>query len=254
MKKNLFILLIITLGILNTNIITSAQDTCKFRWTKEQVQQHLKNIEDSLTWDKKLLERDTKNTKRINSEPISFGAFPVPDYDLVGKGSFIGFGNYEELGSLKLKDKTLVYNSFFVNKSPVNEDYIIDKENEVFFTIIAITDFIDTSSQYSHFSSFVSSRNHPNYIGQGYFKTKNNRIDYVSFITADRSQFAIVNMRLFDLKNGNTILIAPQKDGSLRSKQIKSPKLSTEELKIYIEHYLIKQEEIINFFTKKGNI
>ena len=60
-------------------------------------------------------------------------------------------------------------------------------------------------------------------------------------------------MRLFDLEDGKTILIAPQKDMSLRSMQIKSPDLSNKGIDTYTDE-LLKDEEVIQFFTKKGNI
>lgn len=36
------------------------------------------------------------------------------------------------------------------------------------------------------------SRNNPNYVGQGSFKTRTNKIDYITFLTADRDNHAII--------------------------------------------------------------
>ena len=58
---------------------------------------------------------------------------------------------------------------------------------------------------------------------------------------------------MFDLTKGRTILIAPQKDGSLRSMQIDSPVLSSQEIQGYTDK-LLKKEEIENFFSQRGNI
>lgn len=60
-------------------------------------------------------------------------------------------------------------------------------------------------------------------------------------------------MRLFDLNYGRVILIAPQKDGSLRSMQLMLPIISSNEVKSHVEN-LLEEKEIIDFFTKKGNI
>jgi hypothetical protein len=102
--------------------------------------------------------------------------------------------------------------------------------------------------------SSASSRNHPNYIGQGSINTKGNRIDFISFLTADRKNFAIVNLRLFDLDQGRIILIAPQQDGSLRSMQIEAPPLTSKTVEPYLIDNLTQQSKVISFFSKDGNI
>lgn len=61
-------------------------------------------------------------------------------------------------------------------------------------------------------------------------------------------------MKLYNLKYGNVILIAPQKDGSLRSIQIKSEKnLTSTTLKNFVDE-LLKRENIVEFFTNKNTI
>ena len=111
---------------------------------------------------------------------------------------------------------------------------------------------MDTTN-YSHVLSEIISRNHPDYIGQGFYRTKENKIDYTAFITADRNAYAIIDMRLFDLKRGKTILIAPQTDHSIRSMQIQSPQLSSDQMEDYTKS-LLEKEEVVSFFTAKGNI
>jgi hypothetical protein len=122
----------------------------------------------------------------------------------------------------------------------------------VYFTIAVLTDKADTVN-YTHTLNNVVSRNHPDYIGQGYVKYANLKVDYTAFLTAGRNSYAIVNMRLFDLKNGALILIAPHKDNSLRSLQIVAPDLSTDDVDSYIDS-LFKQQKAINFFTEEGTI
>jgi hypothetical protein len=60
-------------------------------------------------------------------------------------------------------------------------------------------------------------------------------------------------MRLFNLKNGRIILIAPQKDGSLRSMQIQTPVLSDKELPDYIDK-ILQQDDVKKFFSNSGTI
>lgn len=222
-----------------------------FVWTKEKAEKHLRDQSDSTKWDMRLFRVDLKNVDKESANPITFGVFPVPKYDSLGEKSFGGLGVSD--GRIrKVQDKLILNHNYISFESPVNSEYLEGKESEVFFNIIVLSDFVDTD-KYTHISSHVISRNHPHYIGQGFFKTKNNKIDYTAFITADRNSYAIVNMRLFDLNLGRTVLIAPQKDKSLRSLQINSPNLSHKEIEAYTDE-LLKKKEIVEFFTKEGSI
>lgn len=199
---------------------------------------------------------DLQNINNTSDLPMLSGVFPVPDYDLVGKGSFKGVGNFGFPGGvgseLHINGKTILYNSFFAGSNPFNTGLIDNKKNEVFFQIIVLTDTVDTV-MYSHAGSEIISRNHPNYIGQGFYKTKSQKIEYIAFQTADRHAYALVNMRLFDLSLGRTILIAPHTDQSFRSKQINSRILSSEDIESFTDS-LVKVPPIIQFFTQEGTI
>jgi hypothetical protein len=246
MSKSLLILLLI---LYTLNLFS--QNDKPFVWTKELKIENLNNREDSTKIESRLFNQDLEYFD-LKTKPLNEGVYPVPDYDLIGKDSFIGLGYTGEYNGIKLENKNIVFNSFFVTKNKVNQYYIKDKKDEVYFTIIVLTDILEDQN-FENSSISAYSRNHPNYIGQGFFKTKNNQIDFVSFLTADRNSYAIVNMRLFDLTIGKVILIAPQKDGSLRSMQIESPLLSSSEVKNYVEN-LLKEVKITEFFTKCGNI
>lgn len=220
-------------------------------WTDDKAKAHLADLNTASTWDTAMLKDDIEFAGWKSELPISLGAFPTPVYDRVGKGSFKGIGFY---GQTKyIQGKSIAVASFVVNKSPVNQGYIKPgKNNEVYFTIAVLTDKADTVN-YTHTMNNVVSRNHPDYIGQGYVKYANLKVDYTAFLTAGRNSYATVNMRLFDLKNGAFILIAPHKDNSLRSLQMQVPALSTDDVESYIDS-LFKQQKAINFFTEEGTI
>lgn len=256
-KMKTILMLLLSLFIISCDKeLTKNKVNDNFTFTESQREKYLQNREDSTTWDKNLFKFDLDDVNSEKSEPFTYGVFPVPEYNLIGKGTFIGLGNYAYTGSgeyvKNIKDKSILFNSFFVKKSELNKNRLKDKKDEIFFQIIVLTDTID-STNFTHFQSQIISRNHPDYIGQGIFRTKNNIIEYVAFLTAEQNSYAIVDTRLFDLKFGKTILIAPQKDKSLRTMQIKSPFLSSEEINNYTDSLLIKNE-VIDFFTKQGNI
>jgi hypothetical protein len=190
-----------------------------------------------------MLDADKPQPKDVPSKPFAFGAFPVPQYDLVGKGSCRGNGN--QYTEHPWHDHYVLGNAFFVGRGPVNENFIGDSKDEVFFYILVLADKkiqVDGSNVSSH----ICSRNHPHYIGQGVFKTAKSEIDYVAFQTADRNAYAIVNMRLFDLRAGRVVIIAPQKDGTLRSLQVEAPVLASADVKDF-DAKLLKEPRIVKF-------
>jgi|GEM_PF-513859 len=227
------------------------QKNTGFAWNLEKEKTQNENRNDSTKWSYKNWKADTQDVS-VDGKPMINGVFPVPKYELVDS-TFNGLGNSGNWKGFELQDKKIIYHSLYVKKNAVNQKFIKDKSDEVFFTIAVLTDSVDLK-RYSHTNLSVSSRNHPHYMGQGFVKTKSNNIDFISFITADRNSYAIVNMRLFDLRIGRIVLIAPQKDGTLRSLQLDSPILSSHEMKEYMEGMMISDLKVIDFFTRKNNI
>lgn len=229
------------------------------KWTSKEKEQLKINRENPKTWDNELIKNDFDSniyfdSIKVEKQPFRLGVFPVPKYDLIGKNSFKGLSNGANF-SYKIANKNLV-NAFFVSaKNDFNKDQLKEKDNEVFFNIIVLSNFYDdTNINAENFQTNIVSRNHPDYIGQGMIKTRNEKIEFIAFITPERKQFAIVNLRLFDLELGRTILIAPQRDGSLRSMQIKSAEiLESKDLKSYnIE--ILNDKKIIEFFNNPNTI
>lgn len=249
--RKIIIYVVSSLILLSMTAHAQKQKKDRFKWDLSKKLQHLRNREDSTTWSRRNFEIDLKDIE-FSGKPMVEGIFPGPEYSLIGDSAFVGNGTVANYPGISLKDKKIVYNGFYVNKSFINQDYLGANPNEVFFLVVVLTDYI-AEDGYSHMESSVSSRNHPDYIGQGSIKTKNNKIDFISFLTADRNNYAVVNFRLFDLNLGRVVLIAPQKDGSLRSMQLKSTILASKEVKLYIKD-LLSQQEVISFFSEKGNI
>ena len=241
-------IILITLCFASINV--NSQDTL-FKWTNDLEKQFLKNRQDSITWDKELFQRDmTDSLSNSKGRPFPHGAFPVPAYDLAGKFRYHGAGAGANFKNYH--DKTLVYSFFYAGKTEQSKSFLGGKENEVFFMFVMLTDFIDTVN-YSNASAYILSRNNPDVTCEGYFKTRSDEIDYTAFLTAARDEYAIVNMRLFNLKFGRLILIAPQKDRSLRSLQLMMPILSNTEIDDYLNRTL-KQKDVMEFLLAENNL
>lgn len=223
----------------------------EFQWSLEQESVHNENRNDSTKWSSKIWKEDTRDIA-LEGAPILNGVFPIPKYELADS-TFDGLGYSGNWKGLGLDDKKIIYHALYVKKSAVNRQFIKDQPNEVFFTIAVLTDSIDLKG-YSHTDVDITSRNHPHYVGQGFVKTRSNEIDFLAFLTADRNNYAIVNMRLFDLRIGRIILIAPKKDGTMRSLQLQSPIMSSEEMDAYMTNLISNDKSVIDFFTKNDNI
>lgn len=242
----------ITLIILVLIFSCKAQEEkSEFKWNLENERIHNENRNDSTKWSTKNWKADTRNFK-LNGKPMIKGVFPVPKYELVDS-TFNGLGNSGDWKGLNLENKKIIYHSFYVKKNGVNKKFINNKANEVFFSIAVLTDSVDLKN-WMHTDVSVSSRNHPHYVGQGFVKTKSNEIDFSAFISADRNSYALVNMRLFDLRIGRIILISPKKDGTLRSIQLDSEIMSSDEMDNHIKDLLKNDKGVIDFFTDKSNI
>ncbi len=222
-----------------------------FEWNLDREREHNENRNDSTKISQGSWEADIGNID-ISGKPLVSGVFPVPEYSLIDT-TFNGMGSWGEWGGIDVEDKKIVYHSMYVKSNNINQAFIEDKEDEVFFAIAVLTDSVD-QQWFSHTGLSVSSRNYPHFAGQGFVKTKTNKVDFVSFLTADRNAYAIVNMRLFDLRIGRLVLIAPQKDGTLRSLQLDTPVMSYEEMDEHIKMLLKQDEEVIRFFTRANNI
>ena len=216
-------------------------------------QEQIDNIHSSELWDMDRMKRDINSNN--NSLPLHDGAFPVPNYNLLGP--YRGGGNISNTNArsipdyrLLVEDKEVVFNSFFIGNS---EFYDEKDRNRVFFTIITVIDTLDTKNM-AIGSSYFLSRNHPDYGGEGSIITKNSRVDYVTFTTPDKGSFAVINMRLFHLEYGDIIIITPHKDGSFRSLQIESDGVSNEEIFKYIKMAILKRQDVIKFITAEGVI
>lgn len=223
----------------------------KFSWNIEKEKIHNENRNDSTKRSMKCWETDL-NYVSLKGEPMIEGVFPVPNYDLADS-TFVGIGNSGSWKGIQIGDKTVISHSLYIKKCDVNREHIPEKEDEVYFTIVCLTDTVDLV-KYRHTNVSNISRNHPHYTGQGYVKTKTNKVDFIAFLTADRNAYAIVNMRLFDLRIGRLVLIAPQKDGSLRSMQLDSGIRASKEMKNYIADLLQHNTQVIDFFNRTGNI
>ncbi|MDW9381820.1 hypothetical protein [Chryseobacterium sp. JV558] len=241
-----FYLSFILLLLISLSFAQTSENIKKAREKQLKVQNQKENL------DFKRMDEELK-AKDQNSTPFTYGIFPYPVYDSIQKDGFKGVGTLGNFFGLKLQGKRIVYSSFSEKNWGALNAHKVKNKDRIFFTILVLTDFID-DKEYTSSKMQIVSRNFPDVIGQGFVKTSNNRIDFSAFTTLEKEEFAIVNLKLYNLKYGHIILIAPQKDGSLRSLQINNTTdLTSETLKSYMEQ-LIQQPEVFSFFINEKTI
>lgn len=203
---------------------------------------------DASSWNLKFLENDIKTFKKsknpdgfpLTSFPLEVLPFPVVDY---GFGSS-GAGEFVIESPFKLS-----VSYFLVGKHDYNQEEFGPKETHVSFcNLIILSDTLDTEN-YGLIHNYVTSRNHPDYVGEGSVHLKNQNIDYVCFHKADHTSYAIIGTKLFNLEKGQTIIVAPYVDGSVRFLQVKTPRLTHLELTPYIKR-LVQESPVVDFLQK----
>lgn len=232
----IFFLIFLPFSVFSQELKTSAT----FTWTIEDAKQQAQKYNE--LWNSEMSENEI-NLLEDRSFPVFPSSFPTPEYDTTGNG-ITG-------AEFKISGKNVLSRSAFVKRGKHSEFLFRDENGKeaVYFTILTIHDGVESPNP-----SGASSRNHPNYFAQGSFNTTTkSTVDWVVIQAADGNAFAIVNERIFDLRVGRVILAAPQIDGSIRFFQTEAKPMNIEELNSYLKD-LVAQENIINFFSKEGNI
>lgn len=250
--KHLLLPLFLSTFIIAVNSQSALAQTDSIRvWTPLWQKQYLEDRENPCKWDKTHFLEDLEKFPHSNQEPITPGVFPVADYNLY-PGTFDGIiaANLDIfLPSGQRIACTVSGNS----RTTLNEPLIKDNDEDFFFILAVVTDFPKDTISFDDVNIDSFSRNHPDVITQGYVRTsETEKIEFVAFRAANNDAYAIVNMRLFNLNDGNIVIIVPQEDGSLRSMQVKPEELLTfGTLRPYLTNLLTENKRITKFVTTR---
>ncbi len=180
-------------------------------WSRADARRHAAAQQDPSTWSQARLAHDIAGYSHDQlGSPLPFlvSPYPVADYVSAGNGCFE-------------HQVDVAGEQFFVYapRAPQVADLTVtladaqQREIElVDVAKIALHTGGTGLQKYFH----VTSRNHPYYVGQGAMRGDKLRIDWCTLRLPSGERYARANTRLFDLNCGDTILILPMKDGSLR--------------------------------------
>lgn len=214
-------------------------------WNLEKAKRQASDFNSPEKWDTETLEMEIGYVDVLTSQdlPLFASPFPTPTYESPGNGNS---PVETEIGGKKIIGQTVT-----IGRGDHSEYLLANSTDDhaTYFTILTIADGMETENPL-----LATSRNHPHYVSQGSLNTSSkSRVDWVAAQLADRNAYAIVNTRLFDLRVGRLILVAPQKDGSIRFYQSSIPIMSSAEHKDYIDN-LDSKSEMIDFFKNGNNI
>jgi len=236
---------ILCISCSRTKSVTKPVLKSEYLWTYEDARLYNKNQFDTSQWDMDLLQEEISWEKPDwpTQSPIEHLPFPVAKYRA---------GYASKSISLSIQDKKIVGTTFATGTYNKYLEGIYDpekQENFIFFNILILTNLPD----WENASNGIYSRNYPHHTCQGRQKTSIGSVDWLAMHLATNEKFAVVSMKYFNLAFGQTILVAPQKDGSVRFKQIMLPNVSISYIDKYVKE-LESDSQTVAFFMDGNNI
>lgn len=204
--------------------------------------EHIENQYNISKIDINMLSEDILHFDKNNNLPLNYIPFPVAKYDYFYDNSFKGLQSF--VFTKPYKKGRLV---FFVGISPKVSKNLFEDNFEILLCIGFYSEMeIEEINQ--SIKANISSRNHPDYLFSGSFNNLNLNHEFVSFKTFEGASFAVVNMKLFNLAEGNLILITPYDKNYFTYKQINIIRNFVD--KSHLENFIerqIKDWQIVNF-------
>lgn len=209
MKQKILIVLIIGFFIISCqdkkDSVSVSKNIESPKWNVETLNEKALQHLDSSQWDMELLKQDIETFKKYPevflSYPLNKTPFPIATYDYAVSSN-----------PFSIEMKGLLFKGVRIGEYENYEsDKIIDK-----LTLMLLTN--DKNAQET---TFVDSRNYPYLTAQGVFKVFNNDYDWVFTASPDGFSILNINMKVFDLRFGETIIIIPQSDNSFYYEQLK---------------------------------
>lgn len=146
-------------------------------------------------WNNELFENDKKWLKESKSKPLKSLAFPIEKYDYYVFNNPFNF---------KIGNENFSGITFGENIGGKEDKFILKPELTLIFY---------TRDKQIQLNGDVSSRNYPYLTIQGQADIIN-QFDYVGIKSPESSGYLIVNLKSFDLRFGETVIIFPNKDNS----------------------------------------
>ncbi len=236
-------------GFLNEESGVSETPRDKFEWNWKERKVWVERQNDPRTWNMDVFHEDLsfvtgESYKSLPIKPaITWMPTPHPEYS--------NWGGALSQVPLDIEDKAIssalfTWGNFRENRAMFEKP---SHQRATYLNLHVLTDAENLKNKTNNYSS----RNFPHVLVTGKYKTSVGDIDYVAMGLADGNSYAIIGQRIFDLNFGRTILVAPQKDGSVRFLQMDGApksflKAQTHEVFRKYHHDLQADPKVIEFF------
>jgi hypothetical protein len=209
MAQKIYIILIIVVLFSSCQekkeLVSVSENIEVAKWNIEKLNQKATQHLDSTKWDLPLFIQDIETYNKyqevFQNYPLNKSPFPVAEYDY--SVSYIPF-TIEKEGKI-------------IKGVRIGECEDPDCEKIIY----KLTMLVLTNDREAEELTLVDSRNFPYLTAQGYVKVSNNKYDWVFSASPDGFSTLIINMKFFDLRFGETVIIYPQSDKSFFYDQIK---------------------------------
>lgn len=159
----------------------------------------------SETWNLERFQEDKKMYAQYKEAfsvyPLNCSPFPVAEYEYAVASM-----------PFSIQDSTKTLKGICVG-----EFATVDSEEPQYGLTIVVVAQNETYSE----DVFVQSRNYPYLTAQGIFASQKHHFDWVYAKSPDGFSFCFVNMKLFDLRFGETIVLFPEAEGAFSYQQIR---------------------------------
>lgn len=218
--------------------VDSSDDyTAENKWDRNELNFRAQEHLDPSKWDSALLNQDIatyqKYSEVFNGFPLNKSPFPVAQYD---------YAVFSIPFTLEVEEHVFKGVRIGAYTTP-DSDTLVDK-----LTLLVLTNDRDAEE-----TTLVDSRNYPYLTAQGVFAVSNNEMDWVFSASPDGFSTLLVNMKLFDLRFGETIIIYPQKDQSFRYDQLKDSPNNYENFEKY-KSEIAQNRNVKNQLSSDTNI
>jgi hypothetical protein len=230
---------------------TSDKSKPKF-WTPARRAEYSKRRLDSSLWNSEYLDMDVEVREKFpwpTKAALEGIPSPVPQYPN-------DFGGAVMVPNLKIGNRDIKGTIVAWGKSDVNRHLFPNDTDDllIYLNIFILTD----TPKIENGKNAIVSRNWPHILSTGKQKTSIGNVDWVHVAFANDDNYAFISQRIFDLKFGNTIFVAPQKDGTLRFLQFNGPKSILHEDRVeHINEYsaqLKKDDRVIQFIDNEKTV
>ena len=214
-----------------------SEEAERSKWNIDSLTHRAHQHLDSTQWDLKLFKQDIETYDQyqevFQNYPLNKSPFPVATYDYAV--SYIPF--------------TIDIQGKIIKGVRIGECEDLDcKKIKCQLTLLVLT-----NDKESEEFTLVDSRNFPYLTAQGTFKVTNNEFDWVFSASPDGFSHLLLNMKLFDLRFGELIIIYPQLDKSFLYEQIKDSPNNYADFEEF-KAALINNQRVTTALNSKNNI